>query len=611
MTVVLSDGTRFSATGLGLEPMLDCGLMKIDANSLKGRELSFAEMGWSADLKVNQPCISLGHSGGFNKKRGAVVRFGRIAKVVSQDHGYMQSTCLMEPGDSGGPLFDMNGCVIGIHSRINQELDENYEVPIDLFRIFWKQLTASEKFRASRVKTTLQFGLRLLRGRSHRMGPPEEEEEEQQRRRRGAKIMRLATGGWAAGQKLKKYDRIMKFDGKRIANSGQLQMLLYEAYLLNKSNIEIELMRSDSKITLRLDCSKLKEKDNSGKKLNVMTNYKQVPSSNIAPMPQLAKLPSQFVKLESKLDDNCVRIRSKVGKRNKSVFGTLLSSEIGSLVVSKNSLVGTSPIITLEGQSPVAAKIVARNKEEDLILLRIPSMTSAKFTRGIALTASSESKPSQISNKDHFTPGNFLLSPHPTNSGEVSLLGAKRFSVLGAGFFGVAPGVKNGVVVLNEIIPGGAAEKAGFKPGDIVMSIGNKEVKTPFALSSILSKYAPGETVRVKVVRVDKAITKDVKLQRRPSVESGNRRRGGMHIAEHFDGGKSRVRNGFASVWVHDAHLLPRECGGPVFTTSGAFVGINIARFSRTQSYILPKETLQTFVKSAIGHQASKAKVQP
>ncbi len=106
---------------------LDCGLVKIT----DPEDLPFAEMGWSSDLQPNQPCISLGHCHGFNRQRGPVVRFGRIVKPVSKVNGYIQSTCLMEPGDSGGPLFDVRGRVIGIHTQIEDSLDaENVEVEI-------------------------------------------------------------------------------------------------------------------------------------------------------------------------------------------------------------------------------------------------------------------------------------------------------------------------------------------------------------------------------------------------------------------------------------------------------------------------------------------------
>jgi serine protease Do len=91
-----------------MESTFDCGMIKIDDEVLVDVDLPSVGLGWSSDLVANQPCISLGHPSGFNKKRGTVVRFGRIAEAISSNNGMIRSTCLMEPGDSGGPLFDRN-----------------------------------------------------------------------------------------------------------------------------------------------------------------------------------------------------------------------------------------------------------------------------------------------------------------------------------------------------------------------------------------------------------------------------------------------------------------------------------------------------------------------
>lgn len=60
--------------------------------------------------------------------------------MMCNQYGFLQSTCLMEPGDSGGPLFDANGNVVGIHSAIDVSEKENFEVPVDLYRTYWSAL---------------------------------------------------------------------------------------------------------------------------------------------------------------------------------------------------------------------------------------------------------------------------------------------------------------------------------------------------------------------------------------------------------------------------------------------------------------------------------------
>ena len=94
-------------------------------------------MGDSSSLKTNQPCLSISHPGGYNRSRGAVIRFGYIVRPLTNGSGMVQSTALMEPGDSGGALFDLNGDIIAIHSRIGRSMDRNYDVPINKFREYW------------------------------------------------------------------------------------------------------------------------------------------------------------------------------------------------------------------------------------------------------------------------------------------------------------------------------------------------------------------------------------------------------------------------------------------------------------------------------------------
>jgi serine protease Do len=70
-------------------------------------------------------------------------------------------------------------------------------------------------------------------------------------------------------------------------------------------------------------------------------------------------------------------------------------------------------------------------------------------------------------------------------------------------------------------------------------------------------------------------------------------------VADSFDGGPSLRRDGFQNVFCHDATLFPHECGGPLFDCDGKFIGLNIARYSRTQCYAIPSEVIRSFVAAA------------
>lgn len=140
--VTFSDGKKVLALGLGSIKDADAAMLKI----IPAGKWPYAEMGWSSGLAPFQPLISLGYPGSMKHSGPALVRFGYI--TASTFHpGFFCHTALMEPGDSGGPSFDINGRVIGIHSRISQVLDGNFEVPIDTFRRYWDQLLIPKAYR--------------------------------------------------------------------------------------------------------------------------------------------------------------------------------------------------------------------------------------------------------------------------------------------------------------------------------------------------------------------------------------------------------------------------------------------------------------------------------
>jgi len=138
--VILPNGTMLDAKSLGQNTGIDSGLIKITA---KGK-FPHVEMGDSSKVKPSQWVLSIGHPGGFKKGRTPVVRLGRVSTVTSR---LIRTDCTLVGGDSGGPLFDMQGRVIGIHSRIGFLITENVHVPVNTYRETWERLVKGESWR--------------------------------------------------------------------------------------------------------------------------------------------------------------------------------------------------------------------------------------------------------------------------------------------------------------------------------------------------------------------------------------------------------------------------------------------------------------------------------
>lgn len=142
-TVILHDGTRYQAKTLGMNRDHDAGLIRIEPSNKK---FSHATLGRSKDVKVGQWVIGAGHPGGWQPDRGTVIRVGRIQKMVprSRDPHTLFTDVALIGGDSGGPLFTLDGQLIGIHSRIGTEVTDNMHVPIDVFKDSWERMARKE-----------------------------------------------------------------------------------------------------------------------------------------------------------------------------------------------------------------------------------------------------------------------------------------------------------------------------------------------------------------------------------------------------------------------------------------------------------------------------------
>ncbi len=135
--IIFADGKRNKAKTLGVHQTADAGLLRLSDPG----PWANVELGHSAGLEKGSWCVALGHPLGYQAERPPAVRVGRVlrAEVTS-----IQTDCPMVAGDSGGPLLDLEGKVIGIHSRIAGSAVMNFHVPIETFHTSWDRLVKGE-----------------------------------------------------------------------------------------------------------------------------------------------------------------------------------------------------------------------------------------------------------------------------------------------------------------------------------------------------------------------------------------------------------------------------------------------------------------------------------
>lgn len=136
--VFLPDGRRLKGKTLGSNKALDSGMIRITDEG----EWPFVEMGDSSKVKDGAWCLALGHPEGFRAARTPVLRLGRV--LARTNSGMFRTDCALVGGDSGGPLFDIDGRVIGVHSSIGELMSVNIHVPVDTYRTTWDRLAKGE-----------------------------------------------------------------------------------------------------------------------------------------------------------------------------------------------------------------------------------------------------------------------------------------------------------------------------------------------------------------------------------------------------------------------------------------------------------------------------------
>jgi len=214
VTVKLSDRREFTAKVLGLDTATDIAVLRIDA-----KDLPVVRLGDPKGLEVGDPVLAIGAPYGLEQTatQGIVSAKGRSLPgdaVVP----FIQTDAAVNPGNSGGPLFDGSGSVVAINAQIYSRSGGfqglSFAIPIDVALKVKEQIVATGKARHGRLGVTVQdlnqsladsFGLKQVGG---------------------ALISNVAPGSAAAEAGLKSGDVITEVNGEPVLRSGSLSTLI-------------------------------------------------------------------------------------------------------------------------------------------------------------------------------------------------------------------------------------------------------------------------------------------------------------------------------------------------------------------------------------------------
>jgi serine protease Do len=236
VTVKLSDHREFKAKVLGADRSSDIAVLKIE-----GHGLPTVALGNSDQLGVGDYVLAIGQPFGLEETATAGIVSAKGRSLPGDGYvPFIQTDAAVNPGNSGGPLFDANGTVVGINSQIYTNSGGyqgvSFAIPINLAVQIKEQIVKTGKVAHSRLGVEVQTLDQSLAD-SFKLPTPN-----------GALVAKVEPDSAAAKAGVKVGDVIMKFNGDAIVDAGQLAQ--HVGVVAPGAQVSLEIWRNGKSIDL-------------------------------------------------------------------------------------------------------------------------------------------------------------------------------------------------------------------------------------------------------------------------------------------------------------------------------------------------------------------------
>jgi serine protease Do len=244
ITVTLNDGTSLPAKLVGRDDKTDLALLKITPR----HPLPAAKFGDSNRARIGDWVIAIGNPFGLGSTVTAGIVSARNRNIDAGPYDeFLQTDAPINRGNSGGPLFDMNGAVVGINSAIYSpsggSVGIGFAIPSNLARDILGQLRAFGQVRRGWVGVNIQP---VTPDIAEGLGLP---------MAMGALVGSVTPGGPADKAGIRQRDVIVGFDGKKIPDARELSRIAASTQIGKTVNVEV--LRKKQRLNLRLTVQRL------------------------------------------------------------------------------------------------------------------------------------------------------------------------------------------------------------------------------------------------------------------------------------------------------------------------------------------------------------------
>jgi serine protease Do len=238
VVVKLTDKRQFKAKVVGKDSRTDVALVKIDA-----KDLPTVALGDASKVKVGEWVVAIGSPYGFENSVTAGIVSAKGRSLPGDGYvPFIQTDVAVNPGNSGGPLFNLSGEVIGINSQIYSRtggyMGLSFAIPIDIAMDVANQIKGTGKVSHGKLGVVIQevtpdlaasFGLKEAKG---------------------AVVSQVEPGSAADKAGVQPGDVILKFDGKDVPDSNALPRMV--GTVKPGSKVQLEVWRNKSTKSLNI-----------------------------------------------------------------------------------------------------------------------------------------------------------------------------------------------------------------------------------------------------------------------------------------------------------------------------------------------------------------------
>ncbi len=247
ITVKLADKRTFKAKVIGSDARTDVALLKIEVN-----DLPTVTLGDVDKLKVGEWVVAIGAPFGLENTVTAGIVSAKGRNLPDENFvPFIQTDAAVNPGNSGGPLFNLNGEVIGINSQIYSRsggyMGLSFAIPIDVAMKVMNELKLHGKVQRARMGVTIQDVSEDL-AKAFGLSKPT-----------GALVNAVETDGPAAKGGIKAGDIILKFNGRMVNSSSDLPRLVSSAKPGSKAAVQV--WRDKKTVELSMTLGELDQPD--------------------------------------------------------------------------------------------------------------------------------------------------------------------------------------------------------------------------------------------------------------------------------------------------------------------------------------------------------------